>query len=198
MTNQFWTTGDPQRAVEVGQRALALAKTLGDAALQAVTHLFLGRAYYGLGNYPQAIDLLRQNVASLEGALLRERFGLSGLPSVMSRDLLAQCLAELGAFTEGLAHGEEGLRIAEAVDHPNSLIQACHGISHVYLRQGAWHQAILGLERGLDVCRIWDIPLLLYIVSSALGYAYVLAGRVSDAGSRGARPGVLPRICTAG
>ena len=31
-----------------------------------------------------------------------------------SRDILARCLAELGAFTEGLAHGEEGLRIAEA------------------------------------------------------------------------------------
>jgi len=36
-------------------------------------------------------------------------------------------------------------------------------------------------ERGLDVCRVWDIPLLFYIVSSTLGYAYVLSGRVSDA-----------------
>ena len=141
-----------------------------------MTHLFLGRAYYGLGDYPQAIDLLRQNLVSLEGALLRERFGLPGLPAVMSRDMLARCLAELGAFTEGLAHGEEGLRIAEAVDHPNSLIQACYGIGRVYLRKGEWHQAIPWLERGLDVCRVWDIPLLLYLVSSTLGYAYVLSG----------------------
>jgi tetratricopeptide (TPR) repeat protein len=37
------------------------------------------------------------------------------------------------------------------------------------------------LERGLEVCRVWDIPLLLYIVSSTVGYAYVLAGRLSDA-----------------
>ena len=29
MTDVFWATGDPQRAVEVGQRALALAGTLG-------------------------------------------------------------------------------------------------------------------------------------------------------------------------
>ena len=43
------------------------------------------------------------------------------------------------------------------------------------------HQAIAWLERGLEVCRVWDIPLLLYLVSSTLGYAYVLAGRVSDA-----------------
>jgi hypothetical protein len=42
-------------------------------------------------------------------------------------------------------------------------------------------QAILWLERGLEVCKVWDLPLLVYLVSSTLGYAYVLAGRVSDA-----------------
>jgi class 3 adenylate cyclase/tetratricopeptide (TPR) repeat protein len=67
MANDFWATGDPQRAVEVGQRALALAETLGDTALQAVTHLFLGRAYHGLGDYPRAIDFLRQNRVSRPG-----------------------------------------------------------------------------------------------------------------------------------
>ena len=181
MTTEFVRTGDLQRAAEVGQRALALARTLGDTALQVVTHLFLGRAYYGLGDYPQAIDLLRQNVVALEGTLLQERFGLPGLPSVTSRDTLARCLAELGAFTEGLAHGEESLRIAEAVDNPHSLMAACYGIGHVYLRKGEFPQAILWLERSLDVCRVWDIPLLFYLSSSVLGYAYVLVRRVSEA-----------------
>jgi tetratricopeptide (TPR) repeat protein len=181
MTDCFGSTGDPQRAVEVGQRALTLAGALDDAALQVVLHLFLGRAYYAVGNYPRAIDLLRQNLVALEGALLREHFTLPGLPSVTSRDVLARCLAEVGAFTEGLAHDEEGLRIAEAVDHPNSLAAACRGIGHVYLYKGEWHQAIPWLERGLEVCRVWDFPLLLYLISSTLGYAYVLARRVSEA-----------------
>jgi tetratricopeptide (TPR) repeat protein len=181
MTNYFGDTGDPPRAVEVGQRTLALAKTLRDTALQVVLHLFLGRAYYALGDYSQAIVFLRQNVTSLDGALLHERFGLSGLPAVLSRGLLARCLTEVGAFTEGMAHGEEGLRMAEAVDHPHSLIVACHDIGRVYLHKGVLHQAIPCLERGLDLCRDWDIPRLLYLVSSTLGYAYVLAGRVSDA-----------------
>jgi tetratricopeptide (TPR) repeat protein len=181
MTNYFGDTGDPPRAVEVGQRTLALAETLRDTALHVVLHLFLGRAYYALGDYPQAIALLRQNVASLEGARLQERFGLSGLPAVLSHGLLARCLAEVGAFTEGLAHGEEGLRMAEAVDHPHSLIVAYHDIGRVYLHKGVLHQAIPCLERGLEVCRVWDIPRMLYLVSSALGYAYVLSGQVSDA-----------------
>jgi tetratricopeptide (TPR) repeat protein len=181
MANELWGAGDPQRAIEVGQHALALARPLGDMTLQVVLHFFLGRAYHALGDYPQAIDFLRQTLVSFEGALLRERFGLSGLPSVMSRALLARCLAALGVFTEGLAHGEEGLQIAEVVDHPTSLVQACHGISHFYLYRGEFHKAISWLERSLDVCRVWDIPLMLYLVSTTLGYAYVLSGRVSEA-----------------
>jgi tetratricopeptide (TPR) repeat protein len=181
MTECLGARGDLPRAVEVGQRALALAGTLGDTALQVVTRLYLGRLYFNVGDYPQAIDLLRQNLVALDGALLRERFGLSRLPSVTSHDILTRCLVELGAFTEGLAHGEEGLRIAEAVNHPPSLIEACYGIGYVYLRKGDVRQAIAWLERGLEVGRVWDMPLLLYVSSSGLGYAYVLAGRVSDA-----------------
>ena len=181
MIDCFGATGDLQRAVAVGQRALALAGTLRDAALQVVTHLFLGRVYHRLGDYPQAIDLLRQNLVPLDGALLREHFGLPGLPSVMSRETLARCLAELGAFTEGLAHAEESLRIAEAVNHPDSLSQACRGIGDVYLRKGDMPQAIPWLERGLEVSRAWDLPLRFYLVSSTLGYAYVLSGRLSEA-----------------
>jgi class 3 adenylate cyclase len=181
MTNELYVTGDPQHAVEVGQRALSLAGSLEDAALQVVMHLFLGRAYHALGDHPQAIDLLRQNLVALQGALSREHFGLPGLPSVMSRTQLARCLAELGAFTEGLAHGKEGLRIAEAVDHPHSLINACYGIGYVYLSKGEFDQAVPWLERDLEVGRVWDLPFLFYVSSAALGYAYVLSGRVSDA-----------------
>jgi hypothetical protein len=38
--------------------------------------------------------------------------------------VLAACHAELGMFAEGRALGDEGLRIAEAVTHPASLMLA--------------------------------------------------------------------------
>jgi tetratricopeptide (TPR) repeat protein len=133
------------------------------------------------GDYPQAIALLRHNLMALNGTRLQERFGRSRLSSVISHDILARCLAEVGAFAEGLAHGEASLRIAEAVDHPLSLSQACYGLGYVSLHQGALPQAITWLERGLEVCRVWDMAVILSFSSAALGYAYVLTGRVSDA-----------------
>jgi hypothetical protein len=46
---------------------------------------FLGSACHGLGDYRRAVDCFRRNVASLEGDLIHERFGMTGLPAVMSR-----------------------------------------------------------------------------------------------------------------
>jgi len=67
MTDCLGATSDPQRAVEVGQRALAPGRAPGDAALQVVTHLFRAGCNHGLGDYPQAMDLLRQNVVTSTG-----------------------------------------------------------------------------------------------------------------------------------
>ena len=46
---------------------------------------------------------------------------------------------------------EEGLRIAETVNHPFSLIVAYYGLSVVYLRQGDVHRAIPVLERAMGL-----------------------------------------------
>ena len=73
---------------------------------------------------------------SLDGARRHERFGQVILPAVTSRAKLAWCHAELGMFAEGRALGEEGLRIAEAVAHPASLMFASWGIGLLALRQG--------------------------------------------------------------
>jgi tetratricopeptide (TPR) repeat protein len=181
MTEYFRVMSDLDRAVESGQRALALATTLGDVGLQVRANYYAGSVYYDLGDYRRAIDCLGWNVASLDGDLLRESFSMTGLPAVLSRAYLSWSLAELGAFTEGIARGEEGVRIAEATDHPFSLIWAYAGIGKLYLSKGDFHRGILVLERGLRLCQAWDIPTLFPTVAGNLGTAYALSGRVIDA-----------------
>jgi tetratricopeptide (TPR) repeat protein len=179
MSITFRAAGEVDRAIDYGQRALAVAATLGHVGLQARARHYLGMACYDLGDYPRAVESLEQNVATLQGELLSERFGTSGSVAAVSRDMLVRCHAELGTFTEGLTIAEEGLRIAEAVNHPFSLIQACHGVSMVSLRQGDVQRAIPVLERAMGLCQDWHILISIPVQAAALGLAYALDGRVA-------------------
>jgi tetratricopeptide (TPR) repeat protein len=158
-----------------------MATALGDFALQVRTHLNVGRTYYLLGDYRQAIELLSHNVATLKGEFLHERLGSIAPPSILTRTWLVGCFAEVGAFTEGITLGEEGVRIARAVDLPYGLISAYTGTGGLYLAKGDLDQAISVLERGVGLCQVANIPLMFPGIASHLGYAYVLAGRVAEA-----------------
>ncbi|HEY5869011.1 MAG TPA: adenylate cyclase, partial [Candidatus Tectomicrobia bacterium] len=176
----FWAAGEVHRAIVYGQRALAAAATLGHVGLQVQAHLILGRAYYDTGAYPQAVESFERNVATLQGDLLYERFGTNGIVvAAISRAWLSLCHAERGAFTEGLAMAEEGLRIAETGNHPFSLIVVYNGVGVLYRRQRDMHRAISMLERAMDLCQDWHIPLFLPRQTAALGLAYALEGRVA-------------------
>jgi class 3 adenylate cyclase/tetratricopeptide (TPR) repeat protein len=180
LTHYFWVTGDHQQAVATGQRAHDIALASGDVGIQVQTNHRLGQVYYSLGAYGQARDLLLENVAMLQGDLCYAHFGASGLLSVGSRQFLVWSLAELGAFPEGRALAAEGLRLAEAVEHPFSLIVADLGVSALALRQGEAHTAIPVLERALSRCQTWQVPLFLPLAASLLGVAYALCGRLAE------------------
>jgi tetratricopeptide (TPR) repeat protein len=181
LTHSFFAAGDPDRAVASAQRALAIAEARGDVAIQIVTHAYLGQVYHALGDYQRAIDVLKRNVASLEGALRREHFGLSGRLSVLSHTWLVWCLAEVGEFAEGIARGKEGGQIAEAAERHFDLIRAYTGVGVLYLRKGDFEQAIPLLERGLVVSEAWNIPVWFPWTAAALGAAYAFSGRVAEA-----------------
>jgi class 3 adenylate cyclase/tetratricopeptide (TPR) repeat protein len=179
MMENYWRDGEPDRAIESGQRALALAEVSGDVASRVMTTYYLGRGYWGLGDYRRATDLLERTAS--EGDLVRERFGNPFPPSVGALAYLAWCLAERGEFAAGIARGAAAVRIAEAVDQPLSFIVASFGLGGVHLTRGDLQSAISVLERGLDLCRVWDIRFWFPLLASPLGYAYALCGQGAEA-----------------
>jgi class 3 adenylate cyclase/tetratricopeptide (TPR) repeat protein len=181
LSNYFRIMGTYDQAIATAQRALALATANGDVVLHALANRYLGIAYQAQGDYRRASDCLGQTVASLAGARRRERFGEVFLPAVLSRAWLAWCHAELGTFAEGRALGDEGLRIAEAVDHPTSLMVASWGIGLLALRQGDLSRGLPWLERAMGLCQDADLPFFFSQMAVALGAAYILAGRVANA-----------------
>jgi ATP/maltotriose-dependent transcriptional regulator MalT len=100
---------------------------------------------------------------------------------VFSRTYLAWCHAELGMFPEGRTLGNEGLRIAEEVAHPASLIFGYWGIGLLSLRQGDLRRALPLLEQALDSCPEADRSATGSAVAATLGAAYTLDGRLVDA-----------------
>ncbi len=181
MTNYFLMRRDYEHALASGQRASAIATALGELALQVRSQFTLGQVYHFLGDYRQAIDLLRWIVAALTGELLQECLSLNGQASVLSRHCLVLCLAELGAFAEGHTLGDEAIQIAEAVDNPFSRAVAYGSIGRLSLRQGDLPKAIPLLERCLGVCQAANIQILVSYATSDLGTAYALSGRMAEA-----------------
>jgi tetratricopeptide (TPR) repeat protein len=178
---QFRMRGAFDQAIAAAQRALALATVSGEAVLHALGNQYLGIAYYDQGHYHQAIDCLGQTVTVLKGERQRERLGLDTLPAVLSRAVLAACHAERGAFAPGIAFGTEGLRIAEAVGHPGSLMYAAWGVGLLSLRQGDLPRALPLLEQAVSSCQEADFPGYFPRIAAALGTAYTLCGRIPEA-----------------
>ncbi len=187
LSQYLWRMGDPHRAKELGGRALTIALTEPGLrrqtpfALQVVANFFLGQGYYNAGDYRSAIDHCQRNVAVLVGERAHERLGLTGLPSVLSRIWLARSHAELGEFTEAMAHAEQALSIAETVSQPYSMAGACLAIGQVQLMRGDLIRAIPMLERAVDICKNWNVPLILRLASTLLAMGYALCGRLAEA-----------------
>jgi class 3 adenylate cyclase/tetratricopeptide (TPR) repeat protein len=176
----YYARGDIERATETGERAVAIGRALDDVPIQVVATGHLAQSYWQGGEYGRAVDSLKWLVARLQGELVRERYGLAGHPAVGARLHLVGYLAELGEFAEGMAYGEEAVRLAEALDHPYNLAMTQVYLGNLCLRQGRLHTAISHLEQSLALFERWDLPQNAPQTTSMLGCAYALDGRHAE------------------
>ena len=169
-------TGDPDGAMAASRQALDLAVALGDRALQAQASHTLGQAYYAIGDFGRAAELLRRNVEAAD----RE----SGTPRtdvrIQSQAWLARTLGALGAFAEGRRHGEEALRLATLEGRGATPIVVHAFLSQLYLAQGDLEHAIRVCDQGLALSRASGNRNMLPMIVAGLGYAYALQGRLAE------------------
>jgi class 3 adenylate cyclase/tetratricopeptide (TPR) repeat protein len=180
LCHNLWITGQPKEALAFGQTAQAIAEALGDIPLQVTGHLYLGVACLWTGDYRRAEDLLRSVLQRLEGDRSRERFGLAGFPAVLAHGYLTWGVANRGEFREGIARGQESLRLAEALDHPYSLTFASWALGYLYISRGELSHAVALLQRGVAVSREWNLTLHSVQNTGLLGYAYALSERIAE------------------
>jgi tetratricopeptide (TPR) repeat protein len=87
----------------------------------------------------------------------------------------------LGEFHQASALAEEGIRIAEELQQPASLLVVHHDACYVLLRQGRFHDAIPRLERSLALWDASDVAGQYHQAAGALGYAYTMTQRLAEA-----------------
>jgi class 3 adenylate cyclase/tetratricopeptide (TPR) repeat protein len=179
MMHHFWWLGEYERAVAVGERAIATAAD--DLALRVEANFYLGATYRSLGDFERAGAYYSNNVELLTGDLLHDRLGQAHLPASDSRAWWAGCLAEQGQFAIGLAMSQEAIRIAEEADAPQALITACAARGLLYIKMGEYDEAIRLLRRGLTLSEERAIRLVLPATLSYLGNAYALTGQHANA-----------------
>jgi class 3 adenylate cyclase len=181
LSNLLWEMGEQDEAIGRGQEALDIAARLDDAALKYLALRYLGRSYHAIGQYRRGVEMFRRALASVEPAHSTATAGRPN-PSVnSSRHFAALCLMELGAFPEAIEYAEAALSAVEGVDQPFNLAGSCAVLGYVHLRRGDVGKAIPLLERGVELCRSCNLPILFPFAASPLGAAYALSNRLAEA-----------------
>jgi class 3 adenylate cyclase/tetratricopeptide (TPR) repeat protein len=175
----FWIIGQPAASRAFSERALEIAKAIGDSPLEILPNMYLAYLCGASGEHRQAADHCRTMIQLTEGDLGRKRIG-STFPSVISRGWLAYTLADLGEFEEGIARGREGLRMGEALGQPFSVAHCHWGLGYLHAVKGDLSEAVHLLETGLALCRECDVVLMVSVLASGLGWAYAVSGRLDE------------------
>lgn len=107
-----------------------------DFSVEITAKFHLGIPLLNTGAFERQAILHREVAERLSGPSALERHGLSSVPSVTVRGLLAWGLSELGEFEEAEMWAMQGRKIAGQVMNvfSTAFVHACSGLA--YLRKG--------------------------------------------------------------
>jgi len=175
MASAHASFGDPEQAIVTGNRALAIARRLGDAAIGMVVTNALEQAHYYRGDYARVVELATNNLAVLpaDERLHDHVLVFFAPPSIHDRRWLTFSLAQLGRFAEARGYESEAIRFAEATQIPAMVAYVHHAAGVHHLIAGDWTGARSLVERGITAARPVHADIMLdQLIAS---FAWVLA-----------------------
>jgi tetratricopeptide (TPR) repeat protein len=175
-----WLSGDHASAIARASTALEIAGVLEDTELEVLARVHLGAPHYTRGEYRQAVAHLERAITLSGGERLHQRLGLSVIASVQSRRWLICCLAELGAFDEGIRWGEEAIQIADSGGHLISQASARLAVGFLHLVRGDPTAAIPALKEAVDLEGRRPLSSWFETARFGLALAHASAGRVDE------------------
>src|SRR5262245_11616768 len=189
LINYYYLKGEPELAIEYGERCLRIGDAANDIALQSLARSYLGYSCHAQGKYRRAESILKQNVEALEPSSAQGDSTHSDISYVTSSGWLAFTLAELGEFEAARGYLARAEQAAEASGHAYTQTIARTLAGLVWLRRGQLDRALSLLQKSLDACREKNLDVWRPLPSSLLGLTCILLGR-RDEGLRLLEDGV--------
>jgi len=181
MAQYFRLMGDPGRAIDAGERALATARALGDLGLEADTNYRLAQAYRSRGHYREAAGLLTRNIELVRPNLRGVAAPAASENAILSRIQLSFCHSELGEIGLAITVADEALHDARTLDRMDLIAGAHCALGMAYLANGEFDTASAILEESVRVSGLQDFQVWRAWAESPLGEAHTLGGRVAAA-----------------
>jgi class 3 adenylate cyclase/tetratricopeptide (TPR) repeat protein len=181
LTNAHSLLGELDEALVAGGRALEMSGRLGDLRLRILSTTYLEQAHYFRGEYQRVAELASDNLAALPADWVCEFLGNAAPASVYDRAWLALSIAQLGRFAEAVEQSTEAIRLAKAMQHPFSMVQAYRSAATLQLLKGDWANARPLLESGIEAARTGNVVLLLPTIVAPTAWALAQLREVSQA-----------------
>ena len=173
LSQHYFLVGRLRDAVVAGERSVKVARAAGDTSTELQARFRMGLAYYDLGDFQRAVELLSSTLESLR----RPSIDRGEYLSVYTRTWLAFSLAARGEFPDAVAHGQEAIRVAEMLDDGCCLGHAYLSLGVPYVLQGEWPDAIRLFEQTVKMLHDREILGLVPTSTAWLGFAYAMSGR---------------------
>ena len=180
LVNYHYLKGEPDLAIEYGERCLRIGEAADDRSLQALARGYLGTSYHAQGKFREAARVLRQNLDALGATPADDVTIQNRISFVTSAAWVAFTCADLGDFDAAIDYLDQAAGAAKASGHPypQAIAQTMAGLVH--LRRGQLEEALPLLEQSVDACREKGLDVWRPIPASLLGLTRVRLGQVAE------------------
>ena len=175
LSSFHWILGQNQKAIELGKKALKLARSVNHFSYQVAIMCHLGIYYFNVGDYSKQIEIHQEVRKQVIGDEAFKQHGLASLPGAFCPSMIVLGKAEIGIFDKIEEIGNEALEIAEQVQNALTLTFVYNFIAMAYLRLGKVEPALPLLEKCYELCRISKVQGMYSYSTGSLGYAYLLS-----------------------
>ncbi len=180
MSHQCWLAGDNAGAIGAAERAAAIGRSAGDAALVVRAGFQAGLGQIGLSQFAACATAMATVAELAEQPGYLNRFGLERPLTVVALGYRARALAELGEFQRASEAVESCQALAATVKRPFTSIFAEIAEGHLRLMTGEPTAAMTSLEAALDFARKAETELMIPVAEGFFGAACTAAGRWRD------------------